>query len=57
MDALVSDEMVEDWFSSHAKTLTQTSEIALAKIAPWIPIIGVAANEGTIGTIDRHWFD
>ena len=50
-DAIVSDEMVEAWFSIHALLLDEVSEHALADVALWFPIIGVAANDRSIGVL------
>ena len=54
MDAMVNDEMVEAWFSDHRDALSGLSEQALADIVPWLPIIGVAANDGSMGALARH---
>lgn len=54
MDAvIVDDEMLEAWFLRHCGALNGLSEQALAEVAPWFPIIGVAANDGLIGTLDN----
>ena len=52
VDALVDDEMVEAWFSIHAHSLDEVSEHALANVALWFPIIGVAANDQSIGVLN-----
>ena len=54
MDAVVNDEMVEAWFSRHGAAAEQLSEAALAEIAPWFPIISVAANDRSLGVVDLH---
>ena len=51
MDAVVNDEMVEAWFSRHRGLVDELSEVALSKVAAWFPIIGVAANDGSIGAL------
>lgn len=52
MDDAVSDEMIEAWFSTHRGMLCELSELAWSDIAPWIPIIGLAANDRSIGLLD-----
>ena len=53
MDAVVNDEMVETWFSAHARSLDDVSEDALADVALWFPIVGVPANDRSIGVLSQ----
>ena len=53
MDAVVNDEMVETWFSAHAHSLDEVSEDALAAVALWFPVIGVPANDRSIGVLSK----
>lgn len=55
VDPVVNDEMVEAWFSRHGGSVDELSEQALADIAPWLPIIAVAANDRSIGVLDFLW--
>ena len=48
---VTDDEMVEAWFLRHRGTMNELSEQALADVAPWFPIIGVAANDRLIGVL------
>ncbi len=54
MDAVVSDEMVEAWFAAHRNALDGASEHALADVALWFPMIGIAANDRSIGILCQH---
>lgn len=49
---VVNDELVEAWFSTHRGALDELSEPALADVALWFPIIGVPANDRTIGMLN-----
>lgn len=51
VNPVVKDELVEAWFSRHRDLIEELPEQALAEIAPWLPIIGMAANEGSIGIL------
>lgn len=51
MDTVVSDEMLEAWFAAHANALSDTPEHALADVALWFPMIGIAANDRSIGVL------
>lgn len=53
VDAVVNDEMVETWFSTHASSLDEVSEKALADVALWFPIIGITANDRLIGVLSQ----
>ena len=48
---VTDDEMVEAWFLRHRGTIDELSEQALADVAPWFPIIGVAVNDRSIGVL------
>ena len=48
---VTDDEMVEAWFLRHRGTMNELSEQALADVAPWFPIIGIAANDRSTGVL------
>ena len=49
MDAVINDEMVEAWFLRHPSLAYKLSEAALSDVEQWFPVIGVPANDGSIG--------
>ena len=43
--SMPSDADVEDWFFSHRDEVQFASEYTFLPIAPWLPIIGIPAND------------
>ncbi len=45
INPMPSDADVETWFNRYASDANWTADRALLPIAPWIPIIGLPAND------------
>ena len=43
--SMPNDAEVEEWFFRHREEAASLSERALLPIAPWIPLIGLPAND------------
>ena len=46
--AVIDDDVLEAWFLRHRGSLDEVSEAAFAEVAPWLPIIGIAANDRSV---------
>ena len=45
LDPMPGDADVEDWFARHGCEADGVGDRTLLPIAPWIPIIGIPAND------------